>query len=356
MNILGLDIGGANIKAAFPDSSSCSTMPFALWKRPDALTGILRTVIEGFPGIDAIAMTMTAELADCFETKAEGVRFVVEATVAAAPSCSIHIWQTGGEFVDPDVACEIPSLVAAANWHAQATWVGRMVPGSAAVLIDVGSTTTDIIPLWQGSPVPEGLTDVERLQSRELVYSGVRRTPIYAIAQSVPRGNSWCPLAGELFATMLDIHLIRGNIAEDSADCDTANGRPATRSQATGRLARMLCCDSTELDSGDIESIALFLEDVQRQRISGALNTVLGRITASTEKHESQDLRGSTSCDVTDVDFVTSGSGEFLAFDVARASTAPDPAKITRLPDIIGDKGATAACAFALARLAEERL
>jgi len=67
---------------------------------------------------------------------------------------------------------------AAANWLALATYAGRLAPRGPAVLLDVGSTTTDVIPLQDGTPVPRGRTDPERLESKELVYTGVRRTPL----------------------------------------------------------------------------------------------------------------------------------------------------------------------------------
>ena len=103
---------------------------------------------------DLFAVTMTAELSDCFRTKAEGVDFILRAVEDVAGTTPVFVWQTGAEFVTPAVAREIPLLVAASNWHALATWVGRLVPESGALLIDIGSTTTDIIPLLDGVPVP----------------------------------------------------------------------------------------------------------------------------------------------------------------------------------------------------------
>lgn len=93
---------------------------------------------------------------------------------------------TSGEFAEVQDAIELPQLVAAANWHALATWAGRAVPVGPALLIDAGSTTTDIIPLLNGIPCPQGFTDLQRLADPELVYTGVRRTPILLIVHHVP--------------------------------------------------------------------------------------------------------------------------------------------------------------------------
>jgi (4-(4-[2-(gamma-L-glutamylamino)ethyl]phenoxymethyl)furan-2-yl)methanamine synthase len=337
MNIIGLDIGGANIKAAHVDGFARSRR-FDLWKHPQQLSAELAQLLDGFPVRDLLAVTMTAELADCFRTKAEGVDAVLCAVEQAAGSTPIYVWQTAGEFVSPDVARAFPRLTAAANWHATATWAGRMVPRSAAVLIDVGTTTTDIIPLLDGVPVPTGLTDVERLQAGELVYTGVRRTPLCAIAHTVPFRDGYCPLAAELFATTLDVYLTLGWIPEDPNDDGTADGRPATIAAAHDRLARMLCCDRTEFDAADARLLARFLADVQHKRIAGPLERVLARFERPCEA------------------VVIAGSGEFLARQLASGHSRLQGAEILSLTDALGPDISTAACAVAVARLAEERL
>jgi probable H4MPT-linked C1 transfer pathway protein len=286
---------------------------------------------------DRTAVTMTAELCDCFETKTEGTDFILRAVEVAADGTEILVWQTGGEFVSPDVAREIPLLVAAANWHALATFCGRMVPQGAALLIDVGSTTTDIIPLLDGRPAAVGMTDRERLQSGELVYTGVRRTPVCALARELTIGEEPCSLAAELFATTLDVYLLRGDIPEDRDDCDTANGKPATRAAAIDRLARMVCCDRTELTQDEIASIAEQLAEIQTSLIASAVDGVSRRLPGPVRA------------------VITSGSGEFLARRVVEHSPGLRAAERISLPHVLGPEIAAAACAYAVARLAAER-
>lgn len=337
MQAVGLDIGGANVKAANADGRA-ATRAFALWKCPQRLPGVLREVISQFENADVLAVTMTAELADCFETKAEGVDFILRSVEEAAASTPVFVWQTGAEFVRPGVAREIPLLVAAANWHALATWSGRAVPGATAVMIDVGSTTTDVVPLHRGVPIPHGMTDCERLRSGELVYSGVRRTPLCAIAHSVPFRGGYCPLAAELFATTLDVYLTLGDIAENANDCDTANGRPATKTAALDRLARTLCCDRTEFTPDDADVMARFLESVQKQRITGALDRVLRQLPERCTH------------------VVISGSGAFVAKRIVEEHSRLAPLPVTSLAEMFSPETSQAACAFAVARLAAERL
>lgn len=336
MLVLGLDIGGANLKAADTDGrSACRS--FEIWKQPARLAEELKVLQGQFPRPDAFALTMTAELADCFETKAEGVDFILQAVEETAGGRPIWVWQTGAEFVPPPVAREIPLLVAAANWHALATWLGRLAPDGAALLIDVGTTTTDVIPLLRGVPVPRGLTDCERLGAGELVYSGIRRTPLCAVAHSVPLRGGYCPLAAEIFATTLDVHLVLGDIAEDPDDQATADGRPATVSAARNRMARMLCCDRTEIEADELQAMAHFLADVQKQRITGALNRVLGRLEQDCGR------------------LLISGAGAFLAERIVQEHPRLREAAVTRLAETFDERTSQAACAFAVARLASER-
>src|SRR5207248_885359 len=245
--ILGLDVGGANLKAATPDKRAVS-VPFALWKQPDRLPAALAGLVGRFPDADELAVTMTGELCDCFETKREGVNAILNAVLNVSRSRPIHVWSTDGVFVDTEEARRHHLKVASANWHALATLAGQYVPKGRAILLDVGSTTTDIIPILDGVPIPEGKTDYDRIFSRELLYTGVRRTPVCAIL-------GWNG-AAELFATTLDVYLTLGMIPENPTDTDTADGRPATKANARTRLSRMFCGDPETVPGENVVSLA----------------------------------------------------------------------------------------------------
>lgn len=336
MRIIGLDIGGANVKAADNDGNA-SCVPFAVWKAPEGLADVLADLLRRFAPIHAIAVTMTAELADCFETKAEGVDRILTSLESAAPDVPLLVWQTGGEFVPPEVAREFPLLAAAANWHALASFAGRIAPNDAAMLIDIGSTTTDIIPLSDGLPATQGLTDVERLLSGELVYTGVRRTPVCAVAGSVPFRDATLRPAAELFATMQDIYLILGLLPEEPANTETANGRPATSAASRDRLARALCCDRTEISDEELLAVASHLYEQQKQTLNDAVSRVVSS-RHSVCRH-----------------LILSGSGEFLARAVAEEHPAFQAADRSSLSAMLSADVAEAACAFAVAKLAAEQ-
>lgn len=334
---IGLDIGGANIKASDGESISLSR-PFPMWREPERLAETLRDVLSAFQQPAALAVTMTGELADCFSTKAEGVRHILAAVESAAGRAQLAVWATSGEFVSTGDACELVPLVAAANWHALATWAARSHPRGAALLIDVGSTTTDIIPLCDGVPVSQGRSDLQRLGASELVYTGLRRTPVCAVAQHAPWRGGRCPLAAEVFATMLDVYLILGDLPEDESDLVTANARPATREHARRRLARMLCADTTEISANDLVEIAASLAAAQLAQIATAIQAVLKRLPSPCEL------------------LVDSGEGGFLVGRIAESIHELRTAHRLALSDTLGIHHSEAACAYALARLAHERI
>ena len=102
-----------------------------------------------------MAVTMTAELADCFATKRDGVGFVIGAFTTAFPGSKIWVYGVDGRFRSVDEARDRPYDVAAANWMASATLVARANPD--ALFLDVGSTTTDIIPILDRTGCRRGL-------------------------------------------------------------------------------------------------------------------------------------------------------------------------------------------------------
>ncbi len=335
-HVIGLDIGGANLKAAHSDGH-CRSVAFPVWREPGRLAEALRNLITDWLPCQGLAVTMTAELADCFTTKSDGVDAILSAVTEVADGLPVAVWQTAGEFVDVDVAREFPLLTAAANWHALATFVGRLAPTGNSLLIDIGSTTTDIIPIVDGLPHPTGRTDGERLISGELVYTGVRRTPLCALSQTVPLAETASALAAELFATTLDIYLLAGDLPEAASDRDTANGQPATIACAHDRVARMLCRDRMELSLDEARNVAAFLADVQHQQIAAAVERVLDTLSEPPAA------------------VVLSGSGSFLAKQLAAKHARLQSASHHTLAELFGPEVATAGCAFALARLAIER-
>ncbi|MGH7538982.1 MAG: hydantoinase/oxoprolinase family protein, partial [Gemmatimonadales bacterium] len=268
--VVGWDIGGVNIKCARVEAGTVRgawSRPFEIQREPGALTGRLieQAATLGIP-TDAHAVTMTAELSQLFRTKREGVSFVLDAVLAGFPDRVVRVYTVDGRFLTLDAARREPLAVAAANWTATARLVALTSPD--AILIDVGSTTTDIIPIVAGSLAALGRTDPERLRTGELVYTGALRTPAEAIASTVCLHGSPTGVSAEGFALAGDVHLWRGALAPEDYSVTPPDGRPATRRFAGERLARVVCADRELLDEAAISAVADSLAAAQVARIA----------------------------------------------------------------------------------------
>ena len=332
-SILGLDIGGANLKAATADKRAVP-VPFPLWKQPDALPAALAALVAQFPDAEELAVTMTGELCDCFETKRDGVHAIIKAVRFASGGRPIRVWSTDGVFLNSEEAKANHMKVAAANWHALATFAGRYSEDAGGLLIDIGSTTTDIIPLHYGVPYTSGRTDAARLQTRELVYLGVRRTPLCAVWRA--------QVCAELFATTQDVYVTLGLLPEEPNNCDTADNRPSTTDYSLARLARMLGGDCETLPS---EMMIDFAVRIHRLILADLAEAV--RLAYFDFWRDAPELRT----------VIVSGQGEFLAQQlIARVPgidrTTP---QFTSLANELGPAVSACAPAYAVAVLAAER-
>jgi probable H4MPT-linked C1 transfer pathway protein len=186
---------------------------------------------------------------------------------------------TAGELVSVQEARKRPWDVAAANWVATALAVADEHPD--ALLIDVGSTTADVVPIVAGRIGAVGKNDLERLLAGELVYTGVLRTNLAAIAPRVPVGGGWCPVASELFAISGDVHLVLGHLEPEAYDCPTPDGRPATVEFARERIARLVCSDVEQLEAAEIDAIAAYLHGKQVRQIAEAAQVHDGPVVAA---------------------------------------------------------------------------
>ena len=332
MSCLGLDIGGANLKAANA-AGWAQSVPFALWRNPAGLATALGQLINEAPAAHRLAVTMTGELCDCFLTKEEGVLHILSAVREVADGREVCVYLVDGRVVSLEEAISSPMLAAASNWRALAEFACRFVPTGAGLLVDIGSTTTDIIPIENGRVVARGRSDIERLAAGELVYSGVGRTPICALVRALPWHGQMCPVAAEVFATTADAYLVLGEIGEDSAVDWTADGRPLTIECARQRLARQLCADAGDFAVEDFRYMARGVRECQLRTLADAIRAAA--------------LGVSTTASMA----VVSGAGEFLAEEAVK-SVWPDWG-IQSLAERLGPQTSRCGPAFALAMLAD---
>ena len=282
--VIGWDVGGAHLKAARIEAGravAALQLPCPLWRGLDLLPAAIGTALERLGPAARHAATMTGELADVFASRAEGVahiaRVLAEATGAAAPL----IWAGRAGFLPARDAPAHAADVASANWLATATLAARAVP--AGLLADMGSTTTDLVPFAGGAPCPAGFTDAARMARGELVYTGLVRSFVFALADRVPFAGAWTPLAGEYFATSADLYRLLGELPEAADQMPAADGRDKTEAASRARLARMVGCDAADAPTAAWRDLAAFLAEAQLRRIADAAMLVLSRMALPPE-------------------------------------------------------------------------
>lgn len=287
MNVVGFDIGGANTKAAFISTKDgavtrCQTAfeYFPFWKRNLEQLGdrlsLLKTAVAGKAELDCVAATLTAELSDAFRTKREGVDRILDCVGRAFPKTKIAVLTADARLISKGDAKAEPLRVAAANWAATGWMVSQRLRD--CVVIDVGSTSTSIIPIANGRVVAEGKTDLEKLGNGELIYTGSLRTNVAATVQTVRLRGGLVRVSSELFAQTGDIHLVLGNITAKQYSVETADGKSKSRTDALTRVARVVCADTEMLTEEEIIQIARYVYAVQVEQIADALNQVYSRL------------------------------------------------------------------------------
>ena len=263
--ILGIDIGGANTKIASSDGKLVELHYLPLWKNsklPEALIDVSTRLAP-----EKVGVVITGELADCFPDKEAGLSYIIDAVNKAFEDA--WFLDSSGAFTK-----EKKRSIAAANWTASALVAGRDF--GDCIFVDTGSTTTDIIPVKEGKPLA-AVTDFERIKRGELVYSGVLRTNIAVLLDSVEVGGALSRVSSELFAITADAYLVLGIISLSDYTCDTPDGAGKTITDAKRRLARVVCADLTEIADEEIISIARQAMERQIDDITDAISDVSGR-------------------------------------------------------------------------------
>ena len=286
MKVAGFDIGGANTDLAVIDFEEDEIknieVDFAylpMWSNNDDLSKVLVELIENIcpvGEIDAVGISMTAELVDAYNTKKDGVLDVV-AKCEQTFDCPIAYVGIDGMMSKEEIE-KTPLKAAAANWIATAQ-IATLISDNC-IFIDTGSTTTDIIPIKDGMECAIGKSDFDRSATGELVYTGTLRTNLASFLDNVELNGKKYRVASELFAQTADVYTVLDLIGEDDYICDTFDGESKSKIDCAKRIARVVCADLEMLSMGEIVEMCKFIHQKQIEQIADGLKQV----------HETQNL------------------------------------------------------------------
>ncbi|MEW8049651.1 MAG: hydantoinase/oxoprolinase family protein [Candidatus Thiodiazotropha endolucinida] len=284
--ILGWDLGGAHTKAALIDSRGCvervEQIPCPLWQGLEYLDSGIDSVVERIGNSSGLkhAVTMTGELVDLFPDRDAGVKALIDTMGRHFSGASLAIYAGSAGFLNPENAVRHSPQVASANWLATASWVASRLP--EGLLVDVGSTTTDLIAFADKQVLACDYSDHQRLVSQALIYTGVVRTPLMAITDKVPFAGEWVYLMAEHFATTADIYRLNGELPETADLLPSADNGEKSVNGSARRLARMLGLD---VDATDIDGwcgVSRYIAEQQLRQLVDACERVLSRPGFST--------------------------------------------------------------------------
>jgi (4-(4-[2-(gamma-L-glutamylamino)ethyl]phenoxymethyl)furan-2-yl)methanamine synthase len=301
--VIGWDLGGAHLKAARLGPGrrveAVAQLPCALWRGLAELHTALDAAVAQLGTAELHAVTMTGEMVDLFPSRAQGVRTLVEEMGDRFGADGLRIFDIGGGFCSAGEALATPLRVASANWLAAGAVVAAFEPD--ALFIDVGSTTTDLIPIRGGRIQARGRDDAARLASGELVYAGVVRTPVMAMAEAVSFGGVRVPLIAEWFAAAADVYRLTGQLPEGADQHPTADGGEKSVVASARRLARMIGRDAESAEPERWRELAESLAGAEAQRVRAAAERLLADEPLPP-----------------DAPVVAAGVGRFMAVELAR--------------------------------------
>ena len=339
MKIAGFDIGGANTDLAIIDFEDGEIKNIEvdfeylpMWSNNDDLSHVLIELIERIcpvSEIDAVGISMTAELVDAYDTKKDGVLDVVRKCEETF-TCPIAYVGVDGMLSKEEIE-KAPLKAAAANWIATAQ-IATLISENC-IFIDTGSTTTDIIPIKDAKECAIGKSDFDRSATGELVYTGTLRTNLASFLDKVELNGKEYRVASELFAQTADVYMVLELIKEKDYICDTFDGEGKSKIDCARRIARVVCADLEMLSMEDIVEMSEFIHQKQVEQIADGLKQV----------HETQNL---------DL-IVTTGLGKDI---LDRPAAELLGLEVKSMGDILSDDECTVAPAIGTAVMMEKYL
>jgi len=313
LSIIGWDVGGAHLKAALLNAEGnlvqVLQVPCALWRGLNELEAAIDEVLSQFSiSTAAHAITMTGELVDLFANRQTGVYEI--SRVMYAKLVGTKQFYTGASaadfagFITIDEVNSHWQHIASANWLASAGFVAKQI--GHALLIDIGSTTSDFVLITEHQPVCLGLTDAARMQTEELVYTGVIRTPLMALTQKIQFENTVTSVAAEYFATTADVYRLTDDLVSEDDMTDTADGKEKTVHASAQRVARMIGHDAQDKP---LDTWMILAQAFKQQQVS--------RLQEVATKHT---LRVKNNAGLS---IIGAGAGSFLAREISANMKLP---------------------------------
>ncbi len=277
---IGWDIGGAHIKycveSDFSKNIWYDLIEFEFWNCYKRLSHIIRDInhiyhkknirIENY-------FTMSAEMCDCFDDRSVGVKYIIEQIVDSG--CESYIFTRNGFIKSDKISTHDFKNIASHNWYASAIYISKKYKN--AIAVDFGSTTCDFLIIKNGKIINKRTSDFSGLQTRELLYTGCARTPIYSHLNEVILDNKKFKIIPEQFSSMSDIYIILNKIKPNEIYSKVLDGTDNTKINACKRVSRSFGFDFTKGKLSLIHNLSEKIYNNQIKLIENAIRYHINR-------------------------------------------------------------------------------
>jgi (4-(4-[2-(gamma-L-glutamylamino)ethyl]phenoxymethyl)furan-2-yl)methanamine synthase len=271
----GYDLGGAHLKVALAEGgiiTAVGQIACPLWEGVERLDEALRAARPLIERAQHHAVTMTGEMCELFPDRKTGVLALIDRLeVLLGDDLRVYMGPRGFGSV-PEARVD-PAAVASMNFLATTECAAHHIHD--ALVVDMGSTTTDVIAVVGGRAVPHGLTDGSRLATGELIYSGLTRTDVSVVTGDARLQNRTQRLAAGNFANMADVRRILGVLPDEVDQHRTADGRGTTLEESLARFARCFGRDRADATFEEWREAAGEIADRQMHEILVAIGEVV---------------------------------------------------------------------------------
>ena len=227
-------------------------------------------------------------------------------------NCSNYIkgktlfFANNGKYVNYDTAIKSTEKLFSTNWILTSKFLNYKK--NIDLIIDVGSTTTDII--FKDMNIENNINDHMRLTNKTLLYLGVVRTPLPMIADNIKYKGRDISLVNEVFATTGDIFNINNDIDFSDLDYLGSDNLQFTKENSFTRLARVIGLDYKDCQEKHLIDVANNFKNI-------FISKIIDNIRAIDKKIQREGLTA-FSDNIDDFTISSIGEGRFIIKEMCK--------------------------------------
>ena len=272
---IGWDLGGAHIKYCVESEASNTIwydiIDFDFWKDYTKLSTLIISVCEKYHKKGSLLenyFTMSAEMCDCFDNRRAGVKYILNEIKKI--KYDSYIFSKGGFSKLNSKYKVYPNKVGSYNWYASALFVSKFIDN--VIVVDFGSTTCDFSIIKNGKILNRRTSDINGMLTKELLYTGCARTPIYAHISEIRFRKKIYNIIPENFSSMSDVNLILGKLKKQDIYSKSSDGSSHSLLQSYKRISRSFGFDYDSSKRNLLNNLCLKIFDNQVDLINKTLS------------------------------------------------------------------------------------